>query len=197
MAIPAALLTSISPRHASRHHRCVARKGEQPAIEDTLYFGTQKPNGIITNEEWRRFLEDAVTPRFPRGLTVSDASGQWLSANGSPVREATHVLQLVHPEDAADNALVARVIFEYKTRFAQESVLRVKVPACVTFWVLNDAIRVRADFRCPRPGPAASHRVSVPESCQLIIHCGDIYCGPGVAEELAAHRARHGRAWQQ
>jgi hypothetical protein len=127
----AALLTSLAACVASPPLRC--HRGEQPAIEDTLYFGTQKPNGIITNEEWRRFLEDAVTPRFPRGLTVSDASGQWLSANGSPVREATHVLQLVHPEDAADDALVARVIFEYKTRFAQESVLRVKVPACVTF----------------------------------------------------------------
>jgi hypothetical protein len=75
-----------------------------------------------------------VTPRFPSGLTViSDASGQWLSPKGSLVRESTRILQLVHPDDDANDALLAKVISEYKTQFDQESVLRVKIKACVAF----------------------------------------------------------------
>jgi hypothetical protein len=110
--------------------RC--HSGERLAVEDTLYFGTQRPSGVVTSQEWSHFLGDVVTPRFPHGLTVSDASGQWLSGSGTAVRESTHVLQLVHPADAADDALVAGVVAEYKSRFAQESVLRVKVQACVS-----------------------------------------------------------------
>ena len=49
------------------------------------------------------------------------------------MRESTRILQLVHPDDDANDALLAKVISEYKTQFDQESVLRVKVKACVAF----------------------------------------------------------------
>jgi Protein of unknown function (DUF3574) len=127
----AALMTSLAACVSPQQPRC--HGDEQAAVADTLYFGTQEPHGVVTNEEWTGFLKDVVTPSFPRGFTVADASGQWLSASGSPVRESTHVLHLVHPDDAANDALLARVISQYRTRFAQESVLRVKVKACVTF----------------------------------------------------------------
>jgi hypothetical protein len=127
----AALLMSLTACVSPQQPRC--HSADQLAAEDTLYFGLQKPNGVVTNEEWARFLQDVVTPRFPRGLTVLDASGQWLSANGSLVRESTHILQLVHPDDDANDALLAKVISEYKTQFDQQSVLRVKVKACVAF----------------------------------------------------------------
>ena len=126
-----ALVLSLSACVSPQQLRC--HSGEQPAVEDTVYFGTQRPNGVVTNEEWFAFLQDVVTPRFPHGLTVSDASGQWLSATGSLLRESTHVLRLVHSDDDANDVLLTGVISEYKTRFAQESVLRVRVKACVTF----------------------------------------------------------------
>jgi hypothetical protein len=127
-----ALLMSLTACVSPQQPRC--HSGEQLAVEDILYFGQQKPNGVITNEEWARFLQEVVTPRFPGGLTViSDASGQWLSPNGSLMRESTRILQLVHPDDDAIDALLAKVISEYKTQFNQESVLRVKVKACVAF----------------------------------------------------------------
>ena len=50
------------------------KSGEQLAIHDSLYFGTGKPTGVVTPEEWAEFLRDTVTPRFPQGLTVSQAS---------------------------------------------------------------------------------------------------------------------------
>ncbi len=127
----AALVMSLTACVSPPQSRC--HGDERRAVEDTVYFGTRMPNGVVSDEAWSRFLGEVVTPRFPRGLTVADASGQWLSANGSPVREATHVLQLVHSDDEASDAALTRVIAEYKTRFAQESVLRVKVRACVAF----------------------------------------------------------------
>ena len=127
----AALMTSLTACVSAPPPGC--HGGEQAAVADTLYFGTREPHGVVTDEEWTGFLKDVVTPRFPRGFTVTDASGQWLSASGAPVRESTHILYLVHPDNEANDALLARVITEYRTRFAQESVLRVKVKACVAF----------------------------------------------------------------
>lgn len=111
--------------------RC--RAGEQPALQDSLYFGTGKPDGVVTRGEWAAFLETTVTPRFPQGLSVAEASGQWRGADGSIVRESTHVLHLVHPDDAASEKSVAEIIAAYKRQFQQEAVLRVKSAACVSF----------------------------------------------------------------
>jgi hypothetical protein len=107
--------------------------GEHRAVQDNLYFGTQRPGGVVSGEEWAQFVKDVITPLFPNGLTLSEASGQWLSVNGLLVRESTRVLHLIHPDDGADDALVRSIVTDYKTRFDQESVLRVKVDACVTF----------------------------------------------------------------
>lgn len=107
--------------------------GSQYAIQDSLYFGTVKPDGIVTPEEWARFLETTVTPRFPQGLTISEASGQWRKADGLVVRELAHVLKLVHSDDRLSEKLIAEIISLYKAQFQQESVLRVKIDACVSF----------------------------------------------------------------
>lgn len=32
---------------------------------------------MVSDEDWRAFLAAEVTPRFPDGLTVIDAAGQW------------------------------------------------------------------------------------------------------------------------
>jgi hypothetical protein len=106
---------------------------EQPAIEESLYFGTGRAAGDVTPEEWARFLRDAVTPRFPMGLTVSQASGQWRAADGAIARESTHVLHLLHPGDAQSEASIAAIVKAYKTQFQQEAVLRVRAKACMSF----------------------------------------------------------------
>ena len=124
----AAVLTACTSMHAPR-----CSGGEQLAIHDSLYFGTGKPGGVVTPQEWAAFLEGTVTPRFPQGLTVSAASGQWRGADGSIVREASHLLQLIHPDDAPNESAVLELVAAYKTRFQQEAVLRVKAPACVSF----------------------------------------------------------------
>jgi len=109
------------------------KSGEQSAVHDTLYFGTSKPNGVVTGEQWAKFLETVVTPLFPQGLTVSQASGQWLGSDGSIVRESTHILQLAHAGDTVNDRSVTEIAAEYKAQFQQEAVLRVRASTCVSF----------------------------------------------------------------
>jgi hypothetical protein len=106
---------------------------EQTLVSTTLYFGTGKKVGVVGNEEWLAFLATVVTPRFPQGLTVTDASGQWRSANGEIVRERSHALTLVHPNDAASDRAIDEIIARYKSDFEQEAVMRTHSPACVSF----------------------------------------------------------------
>jgi hypothetical protein len=68
------------------------KNGEQSAVYDSLYFGTAKPIGVVTPEEWAEFLRGTVTTRFSQGLTVSQASGEWRSADGATVHES-----VIHP----------------------------------------------------------------------------------------------------
>jgi len=129
--IAAAVLVAICACASSPTATC--KPGEQSAVQDTLYFGTAKPDGTVTADEWTDFLASSVTPRFPRGLTVSQASGQWRGADGSIVQESTRILQLVHPDDAPSERSVAEVAAIYKSRFQQEAVLRVRTRTCISF----------------------------------------------------------------
>lgn len=107
--------------------------GQSPAIHDTLYFGTAKPGGVVSAEEWARFVDTEITPRFPKGLTVAHVDGQWRMADGSIVREPSNVLELVHEDDAASETAVRAIIDTYKTQFQQEAVLRIRAESCVSF----------------------------------------------------------------
>lgn len=106
----------------------------QASIADRLYFGRAIPGGgTVSDVEWAVFLRDVVTPRFPAGLTVWRAEGQWRDAAGTVVREESFVLELIHPADAASDTAVREIIDEYKRRFRQESVMRVQDRVHVSF----------------------------------------------------------------
>lgn len=105
--------------------------GEKPAIADTLYFGTERPGGAVTPAEWNEFLATTVTPRFPDGLTVWPAAGQWKSAEGI-VREGSYLLSLVHADDPANENAVREIMQAYKTQFHQQAVLRSRATTCMS-----------------------------------------------------------------
>jgi hypothetical protein len=108
--------------------------GDQPLVRDVVYFGRNRPDGgVVTDTEWQRFLDEVVTPRFPAGLTVLSASGQWRGEKGAVEREQAQVLTLLHSGDDASRRAVAEVSGEYKRRFAQEAVLRERMTACTRF----------------------------------------------------------------
>lgn len=102
-------------------------------IEDELFFGTAMPQGQVTAEQWQAFLSEEVTPRFPQGLSVVSATGQWRGNDGSLVHESSYVLTLVHPDDAASEAAIQAISQAYKTRFQQEAVMRLRQRACASF----------------------------------------------------------------
>ena len=115
-------------------HEAGCRSGEQAATSELIYFGTGIPDGgTVSSEDWADFLKTVVTPRFPGGLTVWSASGQWQSADGSITSETSFVLNVLHPATPDAEADVQAIASEYKTRFKQEAVLRVRARACMSF----------------------------------------------------------------
>ena len=108
---------------------CGAASASQ--IRTTLYFGLARPKGSVTELEWQIFLRDEVTSRFPAGLTVWEAEGQWRTPSGSIDHEQSKVLLLVHPDTAAARQSVQEVIEMYRKTFEQESVLWENARVCV------------------------------------------------------------------
>jgi hypothetical protein len=105
--------------------------GTQGATVAEAYFGRTE----VTEEEWRAFLADTVTPAFPDGLTALDGAGQWRDPAGRILLERSKVLVLVLPgNDAATARARLRPVEEaWKARFRQQSVLTVLRAACVSF----------------------------------------------------------------
>jgi hypothetical protein len=129
--IIAAFAATISACSSMYIVRC--KDGYQLAVHDSLYFGTAKPDGVVSSEDWARFLESTVTPRFPKGLTSSRASGQWRGPDGEIVREDAHVLQLLHPDDDPTEKAIRELVDAYKTQFRQEAVMRIRSHTCASF----------------------------------------------------------------
>ena len=99
-----------------------------------LLFGMgRKDGGDVSEDEWRAFLDAEVTPRFPDGLTVLTGYGQWRNAAGALAKESSRVL-VVWAKPAPEALASIEVIrAAWKTRFQQESVMRVDSASCVSF----------------------------------------------------------------
>lgn len=88
----------------------------------------------VSEEAWSRFLDEEVTPRFPDGLTVFDARGQWRDlASGRIVREPGKVLTIILADEGAQRPLLAEITQSYKRRFNQQSVITLQRRVCVSF----------------------------------------------------------------
>ena len=108
--------------------------GDMVLIRETLYFGRNRPGGgTVSDVDWRAFLTEVVTPRFPLGLTVQEATGQWKGASGSVEQEKSEIVTLFHPDDVAARRSIHDIALEYKRRFQQEAVLRERTPTCARF----------------------------------------------------------------
>jgi hypothetical protein len=99
----------------------------------TLYFGLSHPYGSVSETQWRAFLREQVTPRFPDGLTVWEANGQWRRDDGKIAHERAKILLLVHEDSAAIRPALEAIIASYKQRFYQQSVLWESASVCAAF----------------------------------------------------------------
>ena len=131
LCLSLAACTSAPQQQTSDSMKC--RDGESWQVQEHLYFGTHTPQGFVSKTEWAAFVESAITPRFPHGLTVLAGSGQWQGASGDIVREPSYVLSLIYPYSREKDVAIAEIIREYKRAFQQKAVLRVRSGACVSF----------------------------------------------------------------
>lgn len=99
--------------------------GLKAAHVERLYFGRNiGDTAIVSDSAWNGFVRTVLTPAFPEGATVWDAAGQWRAPNGNLIRERSFVVELVHLVTPDVEARVQRVMADYKSRFAQQSVMR-------------------------------------------------------------------------
>jgi hypothetical protein len=88
----------------------------------------------VSESAWARFVAREMTPRFPDGLTISDATGQGRDpADGTIVREPSKRVEIVLPGAADDEARLDAIVTAYKRDFHQKSVAVIVQPACVSF----------------------------------------------------------------
>jgi hypothetical protein len=140
MAFAPAAYAGSEPLAAQAQAAGQATAGDQrriaadPFVRTELFFGTEKPDGSeVTKKEWRQFLADEVTPRFPDGLTVLDGIGQFRDSSGTIIREKSFVLVLLYPAETLEESSekIDLIREAYKTAFEQQSVLRVDDPSPV------------------------------------------------------------------
>lgn len=109
-------------------------EGTDRFVEYQLFMGRSGEDGeVVDDAAWEDFLAEVVTPRFPDGLTVLDARGQWRDSTGLIQKERSKLLVILAPSGDEAPRLVDEVTGEYKRRFDQEAVVQVVADACVSF----------------------------------------------------------------
>lgn len=117
--------------HAAPH---ACPEGMKAATTAQLFFGRNVSwTGQVSDSDWRTFLDEEVTPRFPDGLSVSDVYGQWRSPAGAFVRQSTKALFIVLAGRPDEQQRLGLIRDAYKRRFHQQAVLLVEQTACVSF----------------------------------------------------------------
>lgn len=110
------------------------RAGCSEQVDERLFFGLGTKDGVVTDGAWSAFLAGVVTPRFPTGLTVVDAYGQWATDEASRVSsEPTRVLEIAHDGTSGSQRRVDEIVAIYQHRFGQESVMRARSRVEVCF----------------------------------------------------------------
>jgi Protein of unknown function (DUF3574) len=101
-------------------------------VQARLFFGLHGPAGTISEPEWAVFLAETVTPRFPDGLTVFEASGQWRGPGRRLEREPSRVVEIVHDDSPDARRLIDQIVAIYKARHRQQSVMvtRAHIDVC-------------------------------------------------------------------
>jgi hypothetical protein len=118
----------------TRAQDLACRSGKPQQVAE-LMFGRKIGGRVgVSEAAWRRFVDREITPRFPDGLTVLDARGQWRDTQTARiVREPSKLVQIVLPGKDEDEKHLSEVAEAYKKAFRQQSVGIVLRAACVSF----------------------------------------------------------------
>ena len=104
-------------------------------LEIDLMFGRNIGDHLgVGEQEWSDFVEAEIAPRFPEGLSVLDAQGQWEDTDKKTVvREPSKDVRLIVPAGTEATPKIDAIVNAYKQRFQQQSVAVMIRPACVSF----------------------------------------------------------------
>jgi hypothetical protein len=108
---------------------------QQPMLEIDLLFGRNIGVELgVSDRHWSEFVAREITPRFPQGLMVDDAVGQWRDPERNViVREPSKEVRVIVPANTEVKEKIDAIASAYKERFQQQSVGVVIRPACVSF----------------------------------------------------------------
>jgi Protein of unknown function (DUF3574) len=117
--------TAAPPCHGTQQSRTVAE----------LLFGRNIGRTIgVSESDWASFVAREMAPRFPDGLTITDALGERRDPDtGSIAEEPSKHVEIVLPGNADDQARLDAVVAAYKREFHQQSVGVIVRTACVSF----------------------------------------------------------------
>ncbi|MBA4221871.1 DUF3574 domain-containing protein [Bosea vestrisii] len=109
--------------------------GQQAMLSAELLFGRKIGDRIgVSEADFRRFVDQEVTPRFPDGLTILDATGQYRDNERSKlIREPSKLVLIAMPDETGNRDKLAAIAEAYKRRFSQQSVGLILKPACASF----------------------------------------------------------------
>lgn len=82
-----------------------------------MHLGTGVGDTAVSPDLMRAFIDAHITPKFPKGLTIIDARGQWSMKGTGLIRERTIVVEL-YCDDTEDNRkTVEEIAKSYVDRF--------------------------------------------------------------------------------
>lgn len=107
--------------------------GAKSMLVAEMLFGRNVGDKVgVSEAAFRRFVDEDLTPRFPDGLTVLDAQGQYGSSGGI-VKEPSKVVVIALDDTPEAEKRLNDAAEAYKRRFRQESVGIVRKRSCVSF----------------------------------------------------------------
>jgi uncharacterized protein YceK len=100
--------------------RCQPEAGQGMQIY-TLYFGRSVRNRApVSDQEWRDFRNQVITPALPDGYTALDGQGAWMNPHSRvTIAEPTKVLVVALPEAADNLTVINRIRSSWQHRFHQ------------------------------------------------------------------------------
>lgn len=98
-----------------------------------IFAGPRAKDGKTSDELLQAFLAEEVTPRFPEGLTLWNATGQWRTRPGRVGTIPSRVLLIWYEPTAKAEQDIEAIRESYKARFSQKSVMRIDGTDCVSF----------------------------------------------------------------
>lgn len=116
---------------------CASALAENRILDNQVWYRLHLGMGIGTSvspDVIQNFLAKEVTPRFPDGLTITPARGQWNSPNTGLIRERVTLVDIQCPDTDAYKQKIEEISKAYVKRFAKAkaSIYVVRVPGVTT-----------------------------------------------------------------